>query len=178
MPRIMRTAALVAVLPWLGGCSSPTDATSTAAEVTLSASVANAQPSSGRFYIVQGDVNNPDKTLEYPFQASFDVTLAESGGSTVDVTAINLKIQQATNGIITPPTNGQVEYYEFVSSASASQLPGNGQATVGFQAWYALPNKRRECVATVTVTFVDRKGTASDTSDDVAFTKTLNVQVQ
>lgn len=178
MPRSMTTAMLAAVAAWLAGCSSPTDATSTAAEVTLSASAANAQSSSGRFYIVQGDVNNPDQTLQYPFQSSFNVTLAESGGTTVDITSINLKIQQATNGIITPPTNGQVEYYEFVSSASASQLSGNGQATVGFQAWYALPNKGRECVATVTVTFADRKGTASDTSDDVGFAETLNVQIQ
>jgi len=178
MPKTMTTAILASLAAWLAGCSSPTDATSTAAEVTLSASPANAQPSSGRFYIVQGDVNNPDQTLQYPFQTSFSVSLAESGGTTVDIISINLKIQQATNGIITPPTNGQVEYYEFLSSASASQLPGNGQGTVGFQAWFALPNKGRECVATVTLSFVDRKGTASDTSDDIGFVEALNVQIQ
>jgi hypothetical protein len=179
MPRALRAVILVAGLwPWLGGCSSPTGASSTDAEVTLTAPAANAQTSSGRFYIVQGDANTPDRTLEYPFQSSFTVTLTEAGGEAVDITAINLKIQQATNGIITPPTNGQVEYYEFVSSASGSQLPAKGSASVGFQAWFALPNKSRECVATVTVTFIDRKGTTNDTSDDVGFSQSLNVQVR
>jgi hypothetical protein len=180
MPRASRAAVAAALLgaAWLPGCSSPTGASSSDAEVTLSAPPANAQTSSGRFYIVQGDANNPDRTLEYPFQSTFTVTLSEGGGAGVDITAISLKIQQATNGIITPPTNGQVEYYEFVSSASASQLPSHGTASVGFQAWYALPNKSRECVATVSVSFIDRKGTADDTSDDVGFAQSLNVQIR
>lgn len=180
MPKLVRTTLVAAAAASLFGCSSPTDATSTSAEVTLSATPdpANAEPSSGVTYILQGDTNNPDQTLVYPFQASFTLNMAETTGESVDITSISLKVQQATGGIITPPTNGQVEHYQFVSSASANTLPGKGQTSVGFTVWYALPNLRRDCVATVGVVFVDRKGTPTDTSDDVSFSKTLDVQIQ
>ena len=48
--------------------------------LTATPDPANAEPSSGVFYILQGDTNNPDQTLEYPFQASFTLTMAETGG--------------------------------------------------------------------------------------------------
>ena len=180
MQRLAKTGIAAFAAVALIGCSSPTDATSTSAVVTLSATPepANAEPSSGVTYILQGDTNNPDQTLVYPFQASFTLNISESEGESVDITSINLKVQQATGGIITPPTNGQVEHYQFVSSASANTLPGKGQTTIGFTVWYALPNLRRECVATVGVSFVDRKGTPTDTSDDITFSKTLDVQIQ
>lgn len=173
-------ATAVASLMGLIACSSPTDPTSTSAAVNLSAnpSPANAQPSRGVFYILQGDANNPDKTLEYPFDSTFTTTIAETGGAALEITAITLKVQQATGGIITPPTNGQIEHYQFVSSASGKNLAANGQVTVGFQVWFALPNQRRECVATVGFTFIDRKGTPNDTSDDIAFSKSFDVQIQ
>ena len=180
MRRILKAAAAVsAVLGWIG-CSSPTDATSTNANISLSATPnpATAEPSSGVFYILQGDSNNPDQTLEYPFQSSFTLTLTETGGEAVDITSITLKVQQATGGIITPPTNGQVEHYQFVSSASGKTLPAKGTVDIGFQVWYSLPNLRRECVATVTLGFLDEKGTPNDSSDDITFSKSLDVQIQ
>ena len=177
-----RSIQMVIVLSVAGllGCKSPTEATSTSAVVNLTAdpSPATAQPTSGVFYILQGDANNPDQRLEYPFLAAFNVNMAETGGAALDIVSLTVKVQQATGGIITPPTNGQIEHYQFVSSASGKTVPAKGQATVGFQVWFALPNLRRECVATVSVNFVDRKGTADDTSDDIGFSKSLDVQVQ
>lgn len=173
-------ATAVASMMGLFACSSPTDPTSSSGAVNLTAnpSPASAQPSHGVTYILQGDANNPDKTLEYPFESTFTTSIAETGGAALEITAITLKVQQATGGIITPPTNGQVEHYQFVSQASGKNLPANGQVSVGFQVWFALPNQRRECVATVGFTFIDRKGTPNDTSDDVAFSKSLDVQIQ
>lgn len=180
MLRIVRATLVASAAASLFGCSSPTDATSTTAVVNLTATPdpANAEPSHGVTYILQGDANNPDQTLQYPFQAAFTLNMTETMGVSVNITAISLKVQQATGGIITPPTNGQVEHYQFVSTASGSTLPGKGSDNVGFQVWYALPNERRECVATVTVTFIDQKGTPTDTSDDVTFTKALDVEIQ
>jgi hypothetical protein len=179
MLKIAKGAVVAAALGLLG-CSSPTSATSTSTVVNLTAdpSPANAEASSGVTYILQGDTNNPDQTLEYPFQSSFTLTLSETGGEAVDITSIVLKVQQATGGIITPPTNGQVEHYQFVSTASGKTLPAKGTVTIGFQVWYALPNNRRECVATVGLSFVDRKGTPDDNSDDVGFSQSLDVQIQ
>ncbi len=180
MLRIVSRLAVVSAVGCLLACSSPTAATSTDAVVNLTATPdpASAEPSSGVFYILQGDTNNPDQTLEYPYQASFTLNLDETGGAALDITSITLKVQQATGGIVTPPTNGQVEHYQFVSSASGKTLPANGQITVGFQVWYALPNLRRECVTTVSLSFIDRKGTPDDTSDDISFGKSLDVQIQ
>jgi len=180
MLRIVEVAIVTTAVAGLLGCSSPTDATSTSAAVNLTANPnpASAGPSSGVFYILQGDTNTPDQTLEYPFQASFDVAVVETGGESVDITSITLKVQQATGGIITPPTTGQVEHYQFVSSAGGKTVPAGGQVNVGFQVWYALPNLRRECVATIGISFVDRKGTPDDTSDDIGFGKSLDVQIQ
>lgn len=178
MSRLVKAALLAYAVVALAGCASP-DSTTTSADVTLSASPspANAEPSSGVTYILQGDSNNPDQTLTYPFQSTFTLNMVETGGVKLQITSISLKIQQATGGIITPPTTGEIEHYQFVSSASGNELPAKGEVTVGFQVWYALPNKGRECVATISVGFLDQKGT-SDTSDDVGFSKTLDVQIR
>jgi hypothetical protein len=180
MPRIVPTLVVLYTAVTALGCKSPTEATSTSAAVSLSAnpSPATASPTSGVFYILQGDANNADQRLEYPFLTSFTVSMAETGGEALDIISISVKVQQATGGIITPPTNGEVEHYQFVSSASGKTVPAKGGADVGFQVWYALPNLRRECVATVSINFVDRKGTPDDTSDDIGFGKTLDVQIQ
>lgn len=178
MPRIVPTLVVLYTAVTALGCKSPTEATSTSAAVNLSASPATAEPASSVFYILQGDANNADQRLEYPFMTSFTVNMTETGGEALDIISISVKVQQATGGIITPPTNGQVEHYQFVSSASGKTVPAKGSADVGFQVWYALPNLRRECVATIAVNFVDRKGTPDDTSDDIGFAKTLDVQIQ
>ena len=180
MLRVAKPLIAAYAVVGLLACSSPTSPTGTSAVVNLTATPnpAVAQPSSGVFYILQGDATHPDQTLQYPFQASFNLNIAETGGEAVNITSISMKVQQASGGIITPPTNGQVEHYQFISSASSNTLPAKGQVNVGFQVWYALPNQGRECVATVTVNFLDQKGTPNDTSDDVSFSQSLDVQVQ
>ncbi len=179
MPRSMRVAVLASTAVWLVACSSPTDPNATTAKVDLTAnpSPTSALPSNGVTYTIVGDATHPDQIKEYPWQTHFSLTMAETAGVGLDITSISVKVQQAAGGIITPPTNGQVEHYQFTSRSSGNRLEGHGMAVVGFDVWYALPNQGREAVITVIVTFLDKKD-VSNLTDDVSFTNQVTVQVQ
>ena len=179
MPRSRRAAVLASTAVWLVACSSPTDPSATTAKVDLTANPnpTSALPSSGVTYTIVGDATHPDQIKEYPWQTHFSVNMAETAGVGLDITSISVKVQQAAGGIITPPTNGQIEHYQFTSQSSGNRLEGHGTAVVGFDVWYALPNQGREAVITVIVTFLDKKD-VSNLTDDVSFTNQVTVQVQ
>lgn len=160
----------------LAACETPTGGSSAEVVFTSTPDPAVAVASSGRTYIVQGDDNTPDETRQFDWQTSFSVNLAETGGSDLEILGLTFRIQQATGGIITPPTSG-VEYYDYVSQSSGNQLPGNGNSSVHFDAWYDLPNLGREAVATVTFTFLDEND-QNITTDDVSFTDSVQVRIQ
>ena len=80
---------------------------------------------------------------------------------------MNLKVQQASGGIVITPSGGEVEHYQFNSSASGNQLSANGSATVGFEVWYDLPNKGREALVTVSLAFKDDDANTYSDSVDV-----------
>ena len=179
MPRSMRAAVLASTAVWLVGCSSPTDPSATTAKVDLTANPnpTSALPSSGVTYTIVGDATHPDQIKQYPWQTHFSVTMAETAGVGLDITSISVKVQQAAGGIITPPTNGEIEHYQFTSQSSGNRLEGHGMAVVGFNVWYALPNQGREAVVTVIVTFLDKKD-VTNLTDDISFTNQVTVQVQ
>jgi hypothetical protein len=81
--------------------------------------------------------------------------IAETGGLAVDITAVNVRVQQASGGIVITPTGGAVEHYQFNSSASNNHLNARGSTSVGFEVWYDLPNRGREALVTVGFTFQD-----------------------
>ena len=156
MTKLPRTALLLAAVA-LCACDAPTS--STALEVTLTASPdpAVAVASHGVTY----QVTNPDdtiSTLEYPWRTSFAVTIQETGGLAVDITSVNLKVQQASGGIVITPSGGDTEYYRFNSSASGNRVAANGTASVGFEVWYDLPNGGKEALVTVSFGFRDDDG--------------------
>ena len=179
MPRAMRAAVLASTAVWLGGCSSPTDPSATTAKVDLTANPnpTSALPSSGVTYTIVGDATHPDQIKQYPWQTQFNVNMSETAGVGLDITSISVKVQQATSGIITPPTNGEIEHYQFTSQSAGNRLEGHGQAVVGFNVWYALPNLGREAVVTVIVTFLDKKD-VNNLTDDISFTSQVAVKVQ
>jgi hypothetical protein len=80
-------------------------------------------------------------------------------------------VQQASGGIVTPPTSGQVEKYEFVISQSSSNrfTAIGGTVTMTFDVWYDLPNLRREALVNVTLGFRD--------DDTFSFTEVVPVKV-
>jgi hypothetical protein len=166
---------LVAALG-LSACETPTAGSSADVVLTFSPDPAVAVASTGRSYVVQGDDNTPDETRQYDWQTSFSVNLAETEGSDLEILGLTFRIQQATGGIITPPSSG-TEYYDYVSQSSGNQLPGNGSTSVHFDAWYDLPNLGREAVATVTFTFLDEND-EDDATDDVSFTESIQVRIQ
>jgi hypothetical protein len=179
MPRSVRAGVLASTVVWLVSCSSPTDPSATTAKVDLVAnpSPTSALPSSGVTYTIVGDATHPDQTKEYPWRTHFSVNMAETAGVGLDITSISVKVQQAAGGIITPPTNGQIEHYQFTSQSSGNRLEGHGTTVVGFDVWYALPNQGREAVVTVIVTFLDKKD-VSNLTDDISFTNQVTVTVQ
>jgi hypothetical protein len=151
------------------GCDAPTESTSL--DVTLTATPDPAQPtaSTGVTYKVEGQDDEPDEIRTYPWKTSFVVNIQETGGLAVDITAVTLKVQQASGGIVIAPSGGEVEYFKFNSSASGNRVAANGSASVGFEVWYALPNEGREALVTVTLGFQD--------DDDRTYSDVIAVKV-
>jgi hypothetical protein len=169
MLRATKGVTVVAAAVLLSACHSPTDEASTL-DLTGTPNPAPAQPASGVFYTIRGDSTHPDQTLQYPWVASFTCIAKQTGGVGMSITGVAVKVQQATGGIVTPPTTGDVEHYQFTSHASGNRLEKNGTASVDFQVWYDLPNKGREALATVTFSLYD--------DNNFSITKTVSVQME
>ena len=109
---------------------------------------------------VQYKVTNADSTVsyyDYDYRTSFTVTIQENAGTALDITAIDLKVQQATGGIVITPSGGDQIYFKFNSSAVTNRINANGSADVGFDAWYDLPNGGREALITVGISLQGRR---------------------
>jgi hypothetical protein len=80
-------------------------------------------------------------------------------------------VQQASGGIVSPPTGGEVEHYESVTSqVSGNQFNGaNETLTMYFDVWYDLPSLKKEALVTVTLTFADE--------NNKSFSKNVQVRV-
>jgi hypothetical protein len=154
-PQLSRAILIALAVAWIAACDSPTESTSI--DVTLSSSPdpAVAEASSGVSYTIEGDDNHPDEVIEYPWRTSFVLMAHEEEGMALDVTAVTLRVQQASGGIVIAPSGGDTEHYQFNSSAGGNHLNANGSLSIGFEVWYDLPNEGREALVTVTVTFRD-----------------------
>jgi hypothetical protein len=169
MKRAVLTLLPLLAVAWLGACSSPTSSTPTlSVTLTNTPDPAVASGPTG----VQYKVTNADDTVsyyDYDYRTSFTVTIQENAGTALDITAIDLKVQQATGGIVITPSGGDQIYFKFNSSAVTNRINAKGSADVGFDAWYDLPNGGREALVTVGFTFKD--------DDDNTYSKTLQVKV-
>jgi hypothetical protein len=88
----------------------------------------------------------------------------------VNLTAVTVAVKQASGGIVTPPTGGEVERYDYVTNASTNVFPSiDSTVSIGLEVWYDLPSLRREALVTVTLAFTD--------DDGQAFTKAVDVRV-
>jgi hypothetical protein len=169
MRRAIPTFLSLVVGACLPACSSPTSSTKTL-DVTLTANPdpATASGPTG----VQYKVTNADSTVsyyDYDYRTSFTVKIQENAGTALDITAIDLKVQQATGGIVITPSGGDQIYFKFNSSAVTNRINAKGSADVGFDTWYDLPNGGREALVTVGFTFKD--------DDDNTYSKTMQVKV-
>jgi hypothetical protein len=165
MKRILLSALVVATAGGLVGCDSPTEATSIDVTLTATPDPATATASSGMTY----DVTNPDSTVstyEYQYRASFVVTAKENDAHAVDITAVNATVQQASGGIVVTPSGGKSVYSTFDFVASGNHIAANGSVSTTVNVYYTLPNKGKESLVTVAMSFKDDDGyTASDSVD-------------
>jgi hypothetical protein len=171
----------------LSGCQK-TDSTDTTLKVddfvestTTPATPAADGPGTGKTYRVVRGNNQPDDILEYKYHVVFSTTTTINNHATdssvklsfpVTLSSATVKVQQASGGIVNPPTGGDVEHYEYVTSASGNTIGAvNGAITITYEIWYTLPSGRREALVTEALNFTD------DSSTPKTFTKTVNVQL-
>jgi hypothetical protein len=179
-----RYASVAAVLGWaaLGwGCQSPTDTTATSTTdfivATVTPSPTTATGPTGRFYTFIPSNNQPSEQREYDWQTSFgaSVTLNSPGKDVtmtfpVKITSATVRVQQASGGIVTPPTGSDTEHFEFEFTTSSNQFAAAGSTVnMNFNVWYDLPNLKREALMTLALAFTDNDGRS--------FSKTVEVSV-
>jgi hypothetical protein len=183
MVRLVTRLILAAGLAACVGCQSPTSSSSTTSVDDYVASAYSPSPaiataSQGVTYRVVRGNNQPDDVLEYQYTTTFtaNVTIVSNPSDVsltfpVTVTSVTGKVEQASGGIVTPPTGGDVEHYQsLILSSSGSSLSGTGTTLqMTFQVWYSLPNGGKSCVVTESVALKDKDGKT--------FTKDVKVQV-
>jgi len=183
MARLVTLIVLAAGLAACVGCQSPSSASSTTSvddyvAASYSPSPAVATASQGVTYRVVRGNNQPDDILEYQYTTTFtvNVTIVSNPSDVsltfpVTVTAAAGRVEQASGGVVTPPTGTDVEHYQSVlSSSSGSSFSGTATSIqMTFQVWYSLPNGGGSCVVTESVTLKDKDGKT--------LTKEVKVQV-
>jgi hypothetical protein len=176
MVRSARALLLLSGLCCVAGCQSPSSASSTLnvdnfVDAVITPNPASAvQSTDGRTYRVVRGNNQPDDVLPYRYVTTFTVTITLNSNATssgvnlsfpVTVLSASGKVEQASGGIVTPPTGGDVEHYDSVILASsASTVAGvGGGVTMNFEVWYSLPSGKREALVTETISMKDNNGT-------------------
>ena len=168
----------------LSGCQQPTSSSeSYSVDDYVDASVPgtlNADTSAdGRTYRVARS-NEADLVVPYQYKTGFTATVSMSGNSgddkydiefPVTLSQASLKVNQASGGIITPPTGSETEHSEYViSSATGNKFNAAGSSvSMRFDVWYSLPSQQKEALITVSFTMTD--------TDGKVFTKTATINV-
>jgi hypothetical protein len=158
MRRRLRAAALLLAVAGATACDAPTSPTTLEVTLTSIPDPAVPQASTGVSYTITGDDTHPDQIKDYPWKTSFAVGIQETGGLAVDITSVNVQVQQASGGIVIAPSGGTIERFQFNSSASGNHVNAKGTGSVGFEVWYDLPNRGREALVTVSLAFRDADG--------------------
>jgi hypothetical protein len=181
MNKAVLTLLPLLAVSWLAGCDSPSSSSDVKLDVTFTSipDPATATRSTG----VKYKVTNADETVsyyDYTYRSSFTLHIQENAGMPLDIASINLTLQQATGGIVITPSGGDVLYSKFNSSAAAKHINANGSADIGFDVWYDLPNKGKEALITVALTFdyEDQDDIDGDGEDDTyTYSDTAEVTV-
>ena len=168
------TALLLAGCMLLAGCQSPTDpddiiGVDDFVDASANPDPANADRSTGRTYRVVRGNNQPDDILEYDWRSTFSVTITINDRAAdedldlefpLDITSATVKVQQASGGIVTPPTGSDIEHSEFTIAQTTGSRFGavNTSNSITFDVWYDLPSLQKEALMTVTVAIKDANG--------------------
>jgi hypothetical protein len=176
--------AVIAAALALAGCQRPTSSTETTkvddfVDSSAPSSLAANASTDGRSYRVTRN-NESDLIVAYQFKTSFAVTVSVNSNASakkydltfpLTLSAASVKVNQASGGILTPPTGGDVERSEFViAQASGNKFAAvNTGLTMNFDVWYTMPSQQKEALITVSFNMVD--------DDGKAFTKTVTINV-
>ncbi len=154
-------SAIVTCIALLGAaaCDAPgnEDETGLDLEFTCDPDPVTATPSQGVTYVITDSEGN-QTTYEYDWEAGFTVHIQDKGGLALDIEAVDLKVQQASGGIVITPSGGEIEHFKYSFSAAGKHIPANGSTSVGFRTWYDLPSGGREALVTVYFHFEDDDG--------------------
>jgi hypothetical protein len=183
--RAMLVTMLLALVPALTGCQSPTDPDEVLEvddflEMAVAPNPAIAEAATdGRTYRVVRGNNQPDDVLLFDWHSAFTVTATLNSKSDdedaltfpVEVTSVTVSVKQASGGIITPPPAGETEHtFPLITQVSSNRFTGaSSSVTIGIDVWYDLPSLRKEAIATVNLAFRD--------DDGQTFTKAYDVRI-
>jgi hypothetical protein len=182
MLRSLKAVLVLSAACWTLSCQSPTDPAvdvTEFVETTVAPTPAAASGPTGRFYTYVPTNNQPNEQREFDWRTSFAVGVTLNSHANDDkfgvefpvkISAATVKVQQASGGIITPPTGSDTEHYEFDFQVATNTFPAaNNTVNMSFDVWYDLPNLRREALVTVTLAFTD--------SSSRSFSRTVEVRV-
>ena len=174
---IPRVIVIIAAAVATDACQNPNDPTDTinyseALDITVTPDpiVADNQTGGKTYRVVRGN-NQPDELLPYDWHSVFSSTLILNNNATnedldldfpIRITGATLSVKQATAGIVTPPSGGETEKFEYVPLSATSNQFGavNTPISLTFEMWYDLPSLRKESVVTLTYSLVDNDGTS------------------
>jgi len=149
----------------LCGCQSPTDPGDTIVvddfvEATQSPNPAEAGAGDGRTY-EKPQSELPSLFLPYDWKVRFGVTLLVNNTANdkdlhlkfpIDITAVNIAVQQCSSGIVIPPSGDAIYAAHDVAGSTGSTFgAANTSNTLTLDVWYDLPNGRKEACIDVTV---------------------------
>lgn len=183
---VLLTCTLLAsvALP-LTGCQSPSDSSDSLKvddflDISAPGAVDANQSTDGRTYRVVRGNNQPDEIIPFDYHTAFNLSATINSKSTdksvdldfpVRLSSATVKVEQASGGIVSPPTGGEVEHYDSApSNVSGNSYPNaNSTISMTYDVYYKLPSQRKEALISVTLSFVD--------DSNVTFSKVVQVRV-
>lgn len=166
MFRTVRVAVLaVCAAAALSGCQSPTEPEDTIGiddfvEASQTPNPAEAGPGDGRTY-EKTQAELPSLFLPYDWKVRFGVTLLVNSTADdddlslkfpIEITSVNLAVQQCSSGIVIPPSGDAIYSAHDVVASTGNSFSGvNTTNTLTLDVWYDLPNGRKEACIDVTI---------------------------
>jgi hypothetical protein len=156
--------AIGAVLTMLG-CQSPTEPNDVIVvddfvDASQQPDPAEAGPGDGRTF-EKPQAEQPSLILPYDWKVRFGVTLFVNATAAdddldlefpIEITSVNIAVQQCSNGIIIPPSGDAIYSAHDVAGSTGATFAGvNTSNTLTLDVWYDLPNNRKEACIDVTV---------------------------
>lgn len=184
MRRVIVGFTIVITTFFVSGCQQPTAASSSTSvddfvDATVPASVTADSSTDGRTYRVARS-NEADLVVPYQYKTSFSATVTMNSNSSQDkydiefpvtLAQASVKVNQASGGIVTPPSGSDTEHSEYViTEASGNKFGGaNTSQSMHFDVWYTMPSQQKEALISLSFSMYDNDGRS--------FTKTATINI-